>query len=95
MSDYITLISHEKIYWERNKLYLKHKIKIYVDLLIVEKKKELDLSDIDYLIKKQKSNINRLLKRRLKLDKTFSPLEWLDNEIEHLSVGLKTSANTV
>ena len=30
---------HEKYYWEYNKMYLKYKIKIYVDLLIVEKKK--------------------------------------------------------
>ena len=86
---------HEKYYWEHNKMYLKYKIKIYVDLLIVEKKNELDLSDIDCLIKKQKSNINRLLKRKLKFDKTFIPLEWLDNEINRLSVGLETSANTV
>jgi hypothetical protein len=91
MSDY----GHEKIYWENNKMFLKHKIKIFIDLLIVEKKNELDLSDIDCLIKKQRSNINRILKRKLKFDITFKPLEWLDNEIEHLSVGLERTAHAV
>ena len=76
---------HEKLYWEHNKMYLKHKIKIYVDLLIVNQPNTLDMSDIDYLIKKQKSNMNRILKRKLKYDITFNPLNWLEEEINRLS----------
>ena len=48
MSDY----GHEKIYWEHNKMILKYKIKIYVDLLIVEKKNELDLLIEKFKIRK-------------------------------------------